>query len=255
AEEHRQKIYNWLAAPDHESKHRNARNVRQKATGSWFVGGEHFQEWRVAPHSFLWLHGIPGVGKTILCSTTIDELSFHCRSDPSLAIAFFYFDFNNNDTLPNAVLPSLIKQLSLPANTFHALESLFALNEHGGVHRAPGQEELMNTLKSIIKGYQTVYIIFDALDEFPERSRFLKVIEEINDWKFNTLHLMATSQKERDIEETLGGLISHEVYMHESLVAGDIQVHKFMSPRHLMMIKAEEKEMVKTTLINGAHGM
>ncbi|KAF8522653.1 hypothetical protein JB92DRAFT_3268881, partial [Gautieria morchelliformis] len=203
AEEHRQKIYDWLAAPDHESKHRNARNVRQKATGSWFVGGERFQEWRVAPHSFLWLHGIPGAGKAILCSTVIEELSLHCRSDPSLAIAFFYFDFNNKDSLLNVVLRSLIKQLSLRANTFHALESLFAQNEHGGAHRAPDQEELMNTLKSIIKGYQTVYIVFDALDECPERSRFLEVIEEINDWKFDILHLMATSRKERDIEEML----------------------------------------------------
>ncbi|KAF8522649.1 hypothetical protein JB92DRAFT_3110486 [Gautieria morchelliformis] len=84
------------------------------------------------------------------------------------SFVFFYFDFNNKDTLPNAVLRSLIKQLSLRANTFHALKSLFAQNEHGGAHRAPGQEELMNTLKSIIKGYQTVYLVFDALDECPE---------------------------------------------------------------------------------------
>ncbi|KAF8507626.1 hypothetical protein JB92DRAFT_3198641, partial [Gautieria morchelliformis] len=214
----------------------------------------HFKEWRVAPHSFLWLHGIPGAGKTILCSTIIEELSLHCRSDPSLAIAFFYFDFNNKDTLPNVVLRSLIKQLSVRANSFQVLASLFARDEP----RALGQEELMNTLKSIVKGYQTVYIVFDALDECPERSRFLEAIEEINDWKLDTLHLMATSRKERDIEETLGGLISHAVYMHESLVDGDIRVHVSRTlddDRRFRMCSAEEKEMVKTTLINGAHGM
>jgi hypothetical protein len=57
-EERRQKIYNSLASPDHESKHRNARQVRQEATGLWFVEGEHFLDWKVTPHSFLWLHGI-----------------------------------------------------------------------------------------------------------------------------------------------------------------------------------------------------
>ncbi|KAF8532232.1 hypothetical protein JB92DRAFT_3103962 [Gautieria morchelliformis] len=176
----------------------------------------------------------------------------------SFAIAFFYFDFNNKDTLPNAVLRSLIKQLSVCTNTFHILESLFPQNEHSGAHRDQGQEALMNALKSIVKSYQTVYIVFDALDEFPERSRFLEVIEEINDWKFDKLHLMATSRKERDIEETLGGLISHEVCMHKSLVDGDIRVHVSRTLDHdkrFRMCSAEEKEMVKTTLINGAHGM
>jgi hypothetical protein len=33
-EEQRQKIFNWLAAPDHESMYRNARSVRQETTGS-----------------------------------------------------------------------------------------------------------------------------------------------------------------------------------------------------------------------------
>jgi hypothetical protein len=57
-EEHDQKIFNWLAAPDHESKHRNTSNMRQGMTGSWFLEDKWFQEWRGTPRSFLWLHGI-----------------------------------------------------------------------------------------------------------------------------------------------------------------------------------------------------
>ncbi|KAF8527686.1 hypothetical protein JB92DRAFT_2865847 [Gautieria morchelliformis] len=182
-QEHCQKVYDWLAAPDHETKHRNARSMQQGMTGLWFVEDERFQEWREAPHSFLWLHGIPGAGKTILCSTIIEELSIHCSSDPSLAIAFFYFDFNNKDTFPNPVLRSLIEQLSVQCTSIpSALESLFSKNKQGGVHRDPGQEDLMSTLKMIIRSFQAIYIIFDALDECPERSRFLKVLGEVHDW-------------------------------------------------------------------------
>ena len=57
-EDHRQKIYEWLAAPDHKQKHEQARSLRHAMTGLWFVEETHFQEWRGAPHSFLWLHGI-----------------------------------------------------------------------------------------------------------------------------------------------------------------------------------------------------
>ncbi|KAF8524185.1 hypothetical protein JB92DRAFT_3109582 [Gautieria morchelliformis] len=116
-QEHRQKIYDWLAAPDHKIKHRNARSVHQEMTGSWFVEEERFRRWREAPHSFLWLHGIPGAGKTILCSTIIEELLCYCSSDPSFAMAFFYFDFNNKDTLPDVIFRSLIEQLTVQSTT------------------------------------------------------------------------------------------------------------------------------------------
>ncbi|KAF8521553.1 hypothetical protein JB92DRAFT_3111166 [Gautieria morchelliformis] len=107
-----QDIYNWLQAPDYESKHLTAVREREGNTGAWFVQGDCFQEWRGKPKSFLWLHGKAGAGKTILCSTIIREISRHCESDSSLAIAFFYFDFHSKDTKPPAVLRALIKQLS-----------------------------------------------------------------------------------------------------------------------------------------------
>jgi hypothetical protein len=52
-----QDIYNWLSAPDHESKHWNAVAEREQGTGAWFVQGDCFQEWKGKPKSFLWLHG------------------------------------------------------------------------------------------------------------------------------------------------------------------------------------------------------
>ncbi|KAF8509947.1 hypothetical protein JB92DRAFT_466863 [Gautieria morchelliformis] len=272
-QEHLQEIYKWLAAPDHRSKHRNACNLRQAMTGSWFIEGKHFQEWREVPHSFLWLHGIRMLsklgdmcfplidcrswrGKTILCSTIVEELSRHCRSDPLLAMASFYFDFNNKDTPPDAVLRSLIAQLSVQcASTPHALESLFSKTGQDG---APGQEDLMSTLKTIISGFQAMYIVFDALDECPERSRFLAVIREIHGWEFGLLHLLATSRKERDIEEALSGLISQEVRMDENLVDGDIRVHVSRTLEDdikFRMCTAEEKEKMMAALMEGAHGM
>jgi hypothetical protein len=192
-------------------------------------------------------------------STIIEEISIRCRSNPSLAIAFFYFDFTNKDTFPNAVLRSLIKQLSVRcASTPHALESLFSRSEEGGVHRDPGQEELVSTLKTIIGCFQTVYIVFDALDECPERSRFLAAIQNLHGWGFDTLHLLATSRKETDIEDMLRGLVSHEVPMDEKLIHGDIQLHvsrTIEDDTKFRKFSAAEKEMVMTSLVEGAHGM
>jgi hypothetical protein len=191
-------------------------------------------------------------------STIVDELSRHCRSGTSIATAFFYFDFTKKDTLPNAVLKSLIKQLSTQcANTPHALESLFSTNERGA-HRDPSQEDLMSTLRTIISGFQAVYIAFDALDECPERSIFLTVLREVHDWNLDTLHLLVTSRKERDIQKALGGLVSHQVPMDKSLIDRDIQVYvsrRLVEDVEFGMCSEDEKEMVKTTLTQGGHGM
>jgi hypothetical protein len=115
-------------------------------------------------------------------STIIEELLRHSRSDPCVATAFFYFEFEEKDTLPDVVIRSLIEQLTVQSTIIpDALESLFAKN--AGARRLVAQEDLMDTLKSIIGSFQTVYLVFDALDECPERSRFLGTIKEIHDWE------------------------------------------------------------------------
>ena len=59
ADERREKIYHWLSAPDHQSKHVNSRKQRQEEeTGLWLVQGDCFNDWKIKQNSFLWLHGM-----------------------------------------------------------------------------------------------------------------------------------------------------------------------------------------------------
>ncbi|KAF8510545.1 hypothetical protein JB92DRAFT_3144367 [Gautieria morchelliformis] len=165
----RQDIYKWLAAPDYESKH--AAGEREEHTGSWFLHGESFLEWKSKPKSFLWLHGKAGAGKTILCSTIRREISDRSKSDTSVAVAFFYFDFRSKDIEPPNLLCALIKKLYVqnakaPAKTSDYLMKLFSDKENGQGSLSP--EELKSTLKSIISAFENTYIILDALDECPD---------------------------------------------------------------------------------------
>lgn len=86
---------------------------------------------------------------------------------------------------------------------------------------------------------------------------FLKVLKEIHGWKLEKLHLLASSWKVRDIEETLSGLVSHQAPMDEDFVDGYIRVHVSRTLDHDIKFRmcSAEKEMVKTTLMEGAHGM
>jgi hypothetical protein len=58
AGERRQKIHQWLSPPDPSSNHNTACKKRQQTTGSWFIRGDQFAEWKISSNTFLWLHGI-----------------------------------------------------------------------------------------------------------------------------------------------------------------------------------------------------
>jgi hypothetical protein len=76
----------------------------------------------------------------------------------------------------------------------------------------------MAMLHSVIDGFEDVYIFLDALDECPksdreqerEREELLNRIHQICSWNKDCLHIITTSRKERDIEESFTGLsMSH----------------------------------------------
>jgi hypothetical protein len=58
ADGRRQKLHQWLSPPDPSLNHNAACKKRQPTTGEWFLTSDHFEEWKMSPNSFLWLHGI-----------------------------------------------------------------------------------------------------------------------------------------------------------------------------------------------------
>ena len=190
-------------------------------------------------------------------STTIEEIGRHCRTSPSAAFAYFYFEFQNKDVRSQTVLRSLIMQLSFRCpRTPDALEKLFSENGEG--RRSPTPEELFSTLKPIIGSFEQAYIVFDALDECQDRRDFLKVIEEMHSWGFGTLHLLATSRQEPDIADVLKPLVSHDVPMDQQLIDSDIRVHvskTLDSDNAFKRYPEKDRKMVENALTEGAHGM
>jgi hypothetical protein len=134
--------------------------------------------------------------------------------------------------------------------------SLFAQYEEG--QESPPLEDLMSTLKSTIGTFSHVYVVLDALDEGPERHRLLTLLGEIHKWDIDTLHLLATSRKEPDIEDGLRLLVSNEISMEDNPVDDDIRVHVTRTIDHDIVFhkfSIDERDQIFTTLTEGAHGM
>jgi hypothetical protein len=136
------------------------------------------------------------------------------------------------------------------------LTQLFSENDEGG--RTPIQQHLIAVLKAIIESFRNVYIVFDALDECPQRGELLTLLREINHWGLGALHLFVTSRRERDLEEALDSFMSHQVPLEQRVVDDDIRFHVSKTlDRDIKFSRYStgDKKRIESTLTEGAHGM
>ncbi|KAH9204132.1 hypothetical protein DL95DRAFT_377186 [Leptodontidium sp. 2 PMI_412] len=256
--EKQQKIRHWLSAPDPSTNHNAACKLRQARTGEWFLKSDEFEKWKMTSRSFLWLHGIPGCGKSVLCSTALDAVKSQYKSNPTVAIAYFYFDFNDTEKQRHDKFThSLIEQLAWQSTKALAcLESLFSHCQDG--KQQPTQDALEVALQQMLNEIGETFIILDALDECKEREELLLLLENLISWRAGNLHILATSRRERDIEEALESLTTSEICLQSALVNVDIDTHiseRLQNDPKLKRWPANVQGEIKNTLMEGAQGM
>ena len=107
------------------------------------------------------------------------------------------------------MLRSLIRQLSAGVDGFSAaVRRLSQIHRRRGSH--PSTDELLAAFHSVITSLKKdVFLILDALDEYPEDARYVKrslllsVISAIVEEGHSNLHLLVTSRPENDIRDRL----------------------------------------------------
>ncbi|KAH0543420.1 hypothetical protein FGG08_002278 [Glutinoglossum americanum] len=245
----REKIIAWLAGSDIvESFHNIICEQRQAHTGDWFLQGSTYRQWRESS-GFLWLHGIPGCGKTVLCLRDAHHL------------AFFYFSFSDlerqrTDIFMRTILRQLLLQRSVVPDPIVDI-----YNRYG--HSQPPGDVWKEALQSVIKAPGQTYIIIDALDECPtysgERARLLDVLEALKPLRVQNLHVLATSRRERDIERAMLPLGTFSPFsIQNAEVDEDIRTHvkaKLAEDEITSQWPASLREDVEKELSTRAQGM
>jgi Cdc6-like AAA superfamily ATPase len=169
-------IIRWLSAPDPSTNHNRASSEHHDGTGLWFVHGDLFQAWQRQKKSILWLHGIPGCGKTVLSSAIIEHLK---QDETCQLLLYFYFSFNDEKKQSlHDLLRSLLEQIhqSQP-DSRQPLEQLWASHNEGS--RQPSTSSLQNVLEVMLSRTDRVTIILDALDESKSRHELLAWLKTI----------------------------------------------------------------------------
>jgi hypothetical protein len=147
-------------------------------------------------------------------------------------------------------------QLSTQSKSTPALYALFARSQDG--QHQPTTEGLVLTLQHMLRDFNQTFIFLDALDECKEREELLGLIKRIVDWKLEMLHLLATSRRENNIEETLTPLITGQICIKSALVDADICIHireRLQNDPKLRKWPKNVRMEIEKTLMEGADGM
>ncbi|KAF3917219.1 hypothetical protein ABW20_dc0108227 [Dactylellina cionopaga] len=197
-----------------------------EGSGRWFLESNEFAEWKVQQSSFLWLHGIPGCGKTILSSTIIQKLESDLDCQPLL---YFYFDFTDagKQTFEN-MLRALTNQLyHKHEGSSQQLESLYSSCKTQ--HRQPTSRSLCETFLQMVTQVKEVWLVLDALDECrkEERRDLVRWMEKVLKSEQGNVHLLVTSRQESDIETGIMKFAHKNdiIPIRERLVANDIRAY------------------------------
>ncbi|CEJ80058.1 hypothetical protein VHEMI00263 [[Torrubiella] hemipterigena] len=254
---HTERIARWLSPADPSTNINNAREARYTGTGDWFIQSEAFKNWKLGCNQCLWLHGMPGCGKTVLSTTILDNLA----AMNTYTILTFFFDFRktSNQRLDD-MLHSIVFQLYCSRLTCRkVLDSLFT--SHGDGNEQPDTDKLSHCLKDMMQTVGKVIILLDALDEGSDRPKLLKWMKEFIP-PLTHVQLLCTSRPEDDIRQSLPGWVKENncISLNTDCINADIcsYVHARLNESEEYERWVEEPrilEMIKVTISGKAGGM
>lgn len=251
----RQDILNWLVTTDPSSNHNRACELHEPHTGKWLTRSPEYAKWKNALTRLIWLHGIPGAGKTVLASFIFKDVKSFCKDSvlENTGWAYYYCYFGHEQDETPHLLRWVINQLCRQMNAIP--DEVRELFSDGG---SPQTQELAVALGAVLRNYHRVYLVIDALDESLDRHRILNLLLGIlDDQTFDKLQVLATSRKELDIERAL--LISSvDISMSNSYVDEDIRVyiqHTLRVNHKFCRWPEELQREIETALVKGAKGM
>jgi hypothetical protein len=250
-------ILAWYKTSDPEQNHKVSRSKHEPDTAKWIFTIEDFTNWKDNLGESLWIHGIPGAGKTILCSTIIDHVSQHVEGDPSNCVVYFYFDFadNKKQTVAN-LLKSVVYQLIAPEEAIP--ESAANLYTKCNGLQQPNLDELVGVVIAEVSRAGRTFLIIDALDECPKEERALFFETFVQGSLPSNLNVLVTSRKESDIDAALGPSFSRTICIQNAAIDADVRVHvdkAITRDARLLKWKPAIREEILNAIVEGSHGM
>ncbi|KAJ4352365.1 uncharacterized protein N0V89_007713 [Didymosphaeria variabile] len=175
-----EKIISWVCPLPSDGAYAsldNALSRRLPGTGTWFIESDFFREWMSsATPSTIWITGLPGSGKTILCSSIIEYV--RDAVPPVIPVLFFFCDHRDSQkqTLDNFLM-SVLRQLL--GHSTAALEHVKDMYKKKDFNRPFSPAEHMPLLEELLALTKESILIVDGLDESAEGEAIANILTTV----------------------------------------------------------------------------
>ncbi|KAJ7483615.1 hypothetical protein FB451DRAFT_1439964, partial [Mycena latifolia] len=196
---------------------------------------------------------IAGAGKTVLASLVVNHLEARAQNnDIGLACIYLNHKETETQTIPN-LLGALATQLMLGKHIPPPVHSLY---EHHLDRRTRSNiDEFHKALDLAVALHPKVYLIIDALDEYPEnyRHRFLKYLGTLGP----KVNIMMTSRPHINLDSRLPNLKIIEVYATGDDIYRylDTQIQNSVRLSKHVYTRPELKDEIQSKIGENSQGM
>lgn len=239
--DHRERLVQWLSK-SHVSLARNgALTITESGIGYWLILSPNFGEWKRNPQTVWWLHGIRKCRCLSLFALDINSILIRRTAGSGKAILWWALPYHpaiRKGKDPSIRCPELV--------WCHALADTL-----------PDHLEMIEVPIPLIRRQQKTFILIDAIDEAPGLQDMLRVLEMILAKRLESLHLLVSSQLQRDIEECLEPIATASISVGGRRADDDISLYvQQRMQEDPNMRKWEEylKREVDSPLFRGANG-
>jgi hypothetical protein len=182
----------------------------------------------------------------------------HTEIQSDAGVAYFYFDFNDieKQSSKKAVRSLLFQVALLQHDHLHRLEGLYQKCDNG--QKQPAEDVIRSLLRDATADAGNIYIVLDALDECADRESLLTLLNELITSKQASLHVLATSRREKDIEDQLSRIARYNVNIQSAVVDEDIRVYvrdRLDTDARLKKWPAAVQEGITNVIMEKANGM
>ena len=213
-----QEVRNWLSAAEDQQDNRldGLSDKRQLETCDWILQDSQMQPWIEddSGDAILWMTGIPGAGKSYLCSLLVENL----RSQQHFSTLYYFCDHQSSRENACAIILRTLSVQLLQQNMDIALLVHQAFFMKASNRSVPAMKRL---LAQVLPTSKAARIVIDGIDEFDDaiQQETLRSLVEIQKMAGQSCKLLVSSREEPKIkrslaakrhlelgEKTLGGL-------------------------------------------------
>ncbi|KAF4825606.1 Ankyrin repeat domain-containing protein 50 [Colletotrichum siamense] len=202
-------IVAWLSVAPYHSHHQFVAESRLAGVGQWLLNHDDYLQWLTSSSpSLCYLHGIPGSGKSTLCSVVVDSMMAQSGSNPSATpLGYFYCanpEFEKARRSCDDVLRTILFQLSINPSSKTTVKQFLCSEYERQVARSPaGKLDIMklrtkDCVRLILElaEQDPIIIIIDGLDSVEEDDRhtLTKALGDIVSQADNVAKVFVTSR-------------------------------------------------------------